>query len=138
MVVVSSTLRGHKFRMRQLLLALLTCYAPLAAVDAAVLASVDRGRIDLNESFTLKVIVDTAIDVEPDASALEEDFYVGSRSQLSNTSIVNGQITRSRTWSYVLMAKRAGNLEIPPVKIGNEASEPVPIVVAPPSNAAPR
>ena len=109
----------------------------LAAVDAAVIASVDRGRIDLNESFTLKVMVDTAIDVEPDASALEQDFFVGSRSQLSNTSIVNGQITRSRTWSYVLMAKRAGNLEIPPIKIGNERSEPVPITVAPPSNAAP-
>ena len=137
MVAVSSTLCGQKFGMRQLLLALLACCVPLAAVDAAVVASVDRGRIDLNESFTLKVLVDTAIDVEPDASALEEDFYIGSRSQLSNTSIVNGQITRSRTWSYVLMAKRAGDLVIPSVKIGNEFSEPVPITVAPPSNAAP-
>jgi hypothetical protein len=137
MVAVSSTLRGHGIPARRLFLAFLFLCAPLAAVDAAVIASVDRGRIDLNESFTLKVMVDTAIDVEPDASALEQDFYVGSRSQLSNTSIVNGQITRSRTWSFVLMAKRAGNLEIPPIKIGNERSEPVPITVAPPSNAAP-
>ena len=111
--------------------------SPLFAANAAVVASVDRARIDLNESFTLKVLVDTSIDVEPDASALEEDFYIGSRSQLSNTSIINGQITRSRTWSYVLMAKRAGDLVIPSVRIGSEQSEPVPITVAPPTDASP-
>ncbi|MEM7504254.1 MAG: BatD family protein [Pseudomonadota bacterium] len=110
---------------------------PAALVQAAVVASVDRGRIDLNESFTLRVTVDTAIDVEPDASALDEDFIVGSRSQLSNTTIVNGQITRSRTWTYVLMARRAGELSIPPVVIGSEQSQPVAITVAPPSDATP-
>lgn len=139
MVAVSKTVRRRERSLEFLgfLLGLVVVCAPLAAADAAVIASVDRGRIDLNESFTLKVTVDTAIDVEPDASALEGDFYVGSRSQLSNTTIVNGQITRSRTWSYVLMAKRAGDLLIPPVIIGNEQSEPVPIMVSPQSNAAP-
>lgn len=116
-------------------LAWLIVFGPIA--EAAVVASVDRGRIDLNESFTLKVTVDTAIDTEPDASALEEDFYVQQRSQLSNTTIVNGQITRSRTWSYVLMAKRSGDLEIPPVIVGSEQSEPVPITVSPQSNMIP-
>lgn len=108
-----------------------------AISEAAVVASVDRGRIDLNESFTLKVTVDTAIDAEPDGSALEVDFYVLQRSQLSNTTIVNGQITRSRTWSYVLMAKNSGDLEIPPVIIGSEQSEPVPITVSPQTTAIP-
>lgn len=117
--------------------ALALALVPVAFVHAAVVASVDRGRIDLNESFTLRVTVDTAIDVEPDASALDEDFIVGSRSQLSNTTIVNGQITRSRTWTYVLMARRAGDLSIPPVVIGSEQSQPVPITVAPPTNATP-
>ena len=78
-----------------------------------------------------------AIDVEPDASALEADFYVGTRSQLSNTTIVNGQISRSRTWTYVMMAKREGDLVIPPVRIGSEQSEPVPIRVMPPSTNLP-
>lgn len=135
MVVSRPAFRGRVGRV--LLPALLLCIAPLGAINAAVIASVDRARIDLNESFTLKVMVDTAIDVEPDASALENDFYVGSRSQLSNTSIINGQITRSRTWSYVLMAKRAGDLVIPPVIIGSERSEPVPVTVAPPTDAVP-
>jgi hypothetical protein len=120
-----------------LLLAAACALLPGLAAQAAVIASLDRSNVELNESFTLKITVDTAIDTEPDASALEEDFYVGTRSQLSNTTIVNGQISRSRTWTYVLMAKREGNLVIPPVRIGNEQSEPVPVSVSPPSNALP-
>ncbi len=110
---------------------------PALSLQAAVIAAVDRANVELNESFTLKITVDTAIDVEPDALALDEDFYVGTRSQLSNTTIVNGQISRSRTWTYVLMAKREGDLVIPPVKIGSEQSEPVPIRVTAPSTTLP-
>ncbi len=109
----------------------------ISTVNAAVIASVDRANVELNESFTFKVMVDTSIDIEPDASALDTDFYIGNRSQLSNTTIVNGQISRSRTWTYVLMAKREGNLLIPPVIVGTEQSEPVPVTIAPPSNALP-
>ena len=116
---------------------LLATLFPMVSAQAAVIASIDRPDVELNESFTLKITVDTAIDVEPDASALEEDFYVGTRSQLSNTTIVNGQISRSRTWTYVLMARREGNLTIPPVRIGAEQSEPVPITVTPPSTTVP-
>jgi hypothetical protein len=110
---------------------------PFLTSNAAVIASLDRVKVELNESFTLKILVDTAIDIEPKAGALEKDFYVGSRSQLSNTTIVNGQITRSRTWTYVLMARRAGNLIIPPITIGTEQSEPVNITVVPQSKTAP-
>ena len=106
-------------------------------VEAGVTASVDRADVEINESFTLKVLVDTDVDVEPDASALETDFDVGQRSQLSNTTIINGQISRSRTWTYILMPKRAGDLVIPPVIVGNEQSKPLHIVVAPQSNALP-
>jgi hypothetical protein len=116
---------------------MLAVLLPFASLQAAVIASVDRSNVELNESFTLKITVDTAIDVEPDATALDEEFYVGTRSQLSNTTIVNGQISRSRTWTYVLMARREGNLEIPPVRIGSEQSEPVPITVTPPSTTLP-
>ncbi|HWM28210.1 MAG TPA: BatD family protein, partial [Woeseiaceae bacterium] len=103
-------------RLQRSLPALLLVFATWlpAMAQGSVVATVDRADVELNESFTLKVTVDTAIDTEPDASALEDDFYVLSRSELSNTMIVNGQISRSRTWSYVLMAKQAGDLVIPP------------------------
>ena len=104
---------------------------------AAVIASVDRDEVELNESFTLKVIVDSAIEIVPDVSALDQDFYIGSTSQLSNTTIVNGQISRSRTWTYMLMAKHDGQLTIPPIIVGAEQSDPVRITVSPQADVLP-
>ena len=109
--------------------------ASFSTAQAAVTARVDRNTIDLNESFMLEIVVDTEIDLEPDISTLHEDFYVGQSSQLSNTMIINGEISRSRTWSYQLMAKRTGELEIPPVTVGSERSEPLRISVRQPTNA---
>jgi len=114
--------------------ALLTSFS---AAQAAVTARVDRNTIELNESFMLEIVVDTEIDLEPDISALHEDFYVGQSSQLSNTMIINGEISRSRTWSYQLMAKRTGDLVIPPVSVGSESSNPLRITVREPANAPP-
>ena len=124
---------------RRILPALLLVFAAWlpAMAQGSVVATVDRADVELNESFTLKVTVDTAIDTEPDATALEDDFYVLSRSELSNTMIVNGQISRSRTWSYVLMAKQAGDLVIPPISIGSEQSNSLEITVAPQTAAMP-
>lgn len=108
-----------------------------AQAFAAVVTRVDRVDIDLNESFTLEVISDTNIDLQPDITALEADFYIGQGSQLSNTTIVNGQIRRSKTWTFVLMPKRAGEITIPPVSVGAERSDPLTIVVNEPSYAPP-
>ena len=64
------------------------------ATQAAVIATVDRERVEQNESFTLELIVDRNTDASPDIAVLEEDFFVGQTSQLSNTRIDNGVITR--------------------------------------------
>ncbi len=111
--------------------------ASVSTAQAAVTARVDRNTIDLNESFMLEIVVDTEIDLEPDISALQEDFYVGPPSQLSNTMIINGEISRSRTWSYQLMAKRTGDLVIPSISVGSENSQPLNVTVRQPSNAPP-
>ena len=121
----------------QLLLFIAAVVLPVLNVQATVTASIDRADIEINESFMLKIMVDTDIDTEPDASVLAADFNVGQRSQLSNTTIINGQISRSRTWTYVLMPKRTGDLVIPPIIAGNEQSTPLHIAVAPQSNALP-
>jgi hypothetical protein len=123
-------------RKRLALLFVLAACVPGLSV-AAVVASIDRDDVELNESFTLKVTVDTAIDAVPDVSALEQDFHIGSTSQLSNTTIVNGQISRSRTWTYVLMAKRDGDLTIPPIDVGAEKSAALTISVRPQADVLP-
>lgn len=105
----------------------------LAAVPAFadVIATVDRSSVELNESFTFKLTVDSQIDAEPNIEALDENFYVASVSNISNTTILNGEVNRSRTWTYVLMAKHDGSLEIPSISVGTERSNPVVINVLP-------
>lgn len=104
---------------------------------ADVTVSLDRQRVELNESFTLSIDVDTNTDAEPNVASLEEDFFVGQRREMSNTTIVNGQIRRSRSWSYSLMAKRAGTLTIPAIAVGSEQSQPLAITVTEPTYEPP-
>ena len=122
-------------RLSQILLPVLLLAA--GAAHAAVVASVDRQRVEQNESFTLELRVDSNADLSPDLSVLEADFFIGQTSHLSNTSIINGKISRSRTWQVSLMARRAGELTIPPITVGTEQSNPVTITVSEPSRQPP-
>ena len=108
------------------------CLLAASVANAAVTATVDRSRVELNESFTLTLIIDGNQDTVPDLSVLETDFEVQQTSQLSNTTIVNGQIRRSRSYSISLMAKQAGTLTIPPIRVGSEFSNPVTIEIREP------
>lgn len=130
MVIASTVSRS---RAALLFAALLTT----GVSQATTTAQVDRADIELNESFTLELTTDTNIDIQPDTSVLEADFHVGQGNQLSNTTIANGQIRRSKTWTFTLMPKRAGELVIPPISIGNEQSSPVRIRVSEPTYAPP-
>ncbi len=118
-------------------LILLSCLLFTVHANAAVTASIDRADIELNESFTLELTSDTNIDLQPDLSVLENDFHVGQANQLSNTTIMNGQIRRSKTWSYVLMPKRAGQIVIPAIVIGAERSNPLVVDVSEPTYSPP-
>ena len=118
-------------------LLLLSGMLGLATAQATTTAQVDRSDIELNESFTLELTTDSNIDLQPDVSVLETDFYVGQGNQLSNTTIANGQIRRSKTWTFTLMPKRAGELVIPAISIGNEQSNPVRLRVSEPTYAPP-
>ncbi|MGI9201199.1 MAG: BatD family protein [Woeseiaceae bacterium] len=104
---------------------------------AGVTASIDRADIELNESFTLEITSDSNIEMQPDIAVLENDFHVGQSNQLSNTTIMNGQIRRSKTWSYVLMPKRAGQIVIPAISVGGESSNPLIVDVTAPTYSPP-
>lgn len=108
-----------------------------AQAFAGVSASIDRADIELNESFTLEITSDTNIDIHPDVSVLENDFHVGQSNQLSNTTIMNGQIRRSKTWSYMLMPKRAGQIVIPAISVGAESTTPLFVDVKQPTYSPP-
>ena len=119
------------------LLTICTLLMATLAAAAGVTASVDRSSVDLNESFMLEIVADTNIKKEPDYSVLDEKFYRGQVSTLNNTSIINGQISQSRTWTITLMARATGNQEIPAISIGTETTQPLSIVINEPINAPP-
>ena len=116
---------------------LFLCLFGSLQAHAGVTASIDRADIELNESFTLELTTDENIDELPNVSVLEKDFRVSQPSQLSNTTILNGQIRRSKTWSYVLMPKRAGQLVIPAISVGKASSNPLVVDVTEPSYSPP-
>ena len=118
------------------LILLFTLFFSVPAM-AGVTASIDRADIELNESFTLEITSDSNIEMQPDITVLENDFHVGQSNQLSNTTIMNGQIRRSKTWSYVLMPKRAGQIVIPAISIGGERSNPLIVDVTEPTYSPP-
>jgi len=123
--------------MRGRLALVLAMFAAYSNAGAEILARVDRDPVEQNESFTLEVIVDSTGDPAPDFSVLETDFFVGQTSQLSNTRIVNGAISRSMTWTVALRARRAGTVTIPALTVGNQRSNPVTIRILEPSNKPP-
>ena len=116
---------------------LFACLLYAASAVATVTARVDRPTVDINESFMLEIVVDSSTDLEPDLTVLEENYFVGQVSKLSNTSILNGDIRRSLTWTVMLMPKVIGEQFIPAIRLGNEQSNPVRIVVNEQTNAPP-
>lgn len=108
-----------------------------SAAFATVTASVDRPTVDLNESFTLEITVDSNTNLDPDLTILQENYYVGQVSKVSDASIYNGDVRRSLTWAVALMPKKVGEQFIPAITLGDEQSAPVRIVVNEPVNAPP-
>ena len=121
---------------RRLLVFLAAALATAPAL-AFVTAKVDRNVVEQNESFLLEVVVDDNTGSEPDVSPLDKDFIIGQSSQMSNTKIINGQISRSMAWTYTLMARQAGELTIPPIAVGAEKSRPITITVLEPKQEPP-
>ena len=122
-----------KPRTRGSLALVLAMFAAYSSAGAEILAQVDRDPVEQNESFTLEISVNSTGDPAPDFSALETDFFVGQTSQLRNTRIVNGAISRSMTWTVALRARRAGTITIPAITVGNQQSNPVTIHIIEPS-----
>lgn len=99
-----------------------------AQLPAAVTAHVDRNPVALDESFTLTVESDGGSG-KPDFSVLQRDFELMGQSSNSTVQIINGQMSRKQQWLVGLMAKQAGQFQIPAFDVGGEQSKPLPLTV---------
>ncbi len=111
------------------LLFLLAPILPSPASAAEITARADRSPVTLGESFSLIFEAQGSVDDQPDFSPLERDFEILGQNQSSNISIINGQMSRQKSWVVTLMAKRSGIFTIPPISFGSDSSGAVHLTV---------
>lgn len=85
--------------------------------------SVDRNPVSLNESFKLVFSASESPDDEPDFSPLDNYFQVLNQQKNSQSSWVNGESKRRISWTLNVMARQAGQLQIPAISFGDDSSE---------------
>ena len=99
------------------------------ATDITV--SLDRSPVSVDESFQIFFTANESPDADPDFSPLEQDFTIQNQSQNSRFEFVNGKSNRIVQWIVTVMANDSGNLIIPVIKFGSDASPALKIVVSP-------
>ena len=99
------------------------------ATDITV--SLDRSPVSVDESFQIIFTASESPDGEPDFSPLEQDFTIQSQSQSSRMEWVNGKSNRIIQSLVTVMANDSGNLIIPVIKFGSDASPALKIIVSP-------
>jgi hypothetical protein len=113
---------------------MLCALGPLPAW-ATIQAYVDRNPVAEDESFTLTLESSSDVDGSPDLSPLRLNFDVQGQGKSSSLSIINGSVTRKTQWQISLMAKHSGQLQIPPISVGSEQTQPLTVTVTPASQA---
>lgn len=115
-----------------LLLAFSNIYA------ANITAKLDVNPVLLNDTFHLSYTASGSVDDEPDFSPIKTDFELLSTQQSSSMSMLNGNISRSKTWTLTLLAKEKGIFTIPVISFGSDKAPKVNVVVksVPVSNSA--
>jgi hypothetical protein len=113
--------------------AIVLCLAPFAAraADPEVEASVYSAHVASGDPITLQIrLRGDAAQSKPDIWPLERDFEVIDQHTSHRTSIVNGQIDESVDYTFALAPRRDGALVIPSLRVGDNATEPIPVTVS--------
>lgn len=92
-------------------------------------ATTDRTQINTDETILLTVQYDTSASEDLDTSELEQQFTILSRNRTSGIQILNGDASRTTTWSYELLPKTSGTLLIPSFNINGDSSEAIAIEI---------
>ncbi|NBA94306.1 BatD family protein [Pseudomonas sp. R5(2019)] len=113
-------------------------------VQAAELnASVDRTR--LNSGETVELVLETHDVTEfgkPDLTPLDTAFEVQGSRQVNRLTTLDGQTEATTRWIITLLPRQSGTVEIPALRLGELASQPITLQVmqseqVPTSNLAP-
>lgn len=110
--------------------------AAASAQDTSLVASVDRDRVQENESFTYVLHAEGRFSGRPDLSALGRDFDVLRSGSSQSIQIVDGATTQVAEWTVELMPRGEGAFELPPIELGGQLSNTVRVEILPAATAA--
>lgn len=101
-------------------------------------AWLDRDRIGAGETVTLNI--ETAGTTAPDYTPLQREFAVTGNSSRRQFELVNGRGSTRTLYAVALQPRRDGLLTIPSLRVGNERTQPLSLLVtaapaAPPNRA---
>ena len=92
---------------------LILCIVQLFAQQASLTASVSKSKVALSERFQLTITLNNGGSIKDFRPPAMADFMVmGGPNQSSSTMIVNGKVTSSTSYSYVLQPKNIGKFII--------------------------
>lgn len=111
------------------------------AEAASLTATVDRYRITVEDQVLYTLTVEGARDATPPTLPELGDFQVQQGGTSSQISIVNGAISQSIKFNYILIPKREGEFILPPATLVHQGqtlqSQPIKILVQKSSSAIP-
>ena len=110
------------------MLVLSLCLLPWAAaqgsVHASVHASLDREQLVLGEVATLTIRAAQA-DSGPDYAPLERDFLIHSPNLRRYSEMINGRFSTRVEYVLAIEPRRAGQLQVPALRVGNHYTAPL-------------
>ena len=110
--------------MRKLIFLVILIFAG-SQVWGEVTAWVNKNPVVVGNMFQLHIEAKNVDDVEePDLSSIQ-GLQVLNRSVQNQTSIMGTSVSRTVSWTYILIAPSAGNYLIPALQVGNELTSPI-------------
>ncbi len=97
---------------------------------ASIKAFLSQATVYDGDPVTLTIESDSSSTSDPDLSVLNQDFQVQGTSQSSNFSMINGNTSYTKTWSIQLLPKKKGEIVVPVIQLGSEATLPLKLIVA--------
>ncbi|MEP7041651.1 MAG: BatD family protein [Dokdonella sp.] len=101
----------------------------LAAGTPPVRAWLDRDTMQLGETVTLNVEAQDGSGVQPDFSALKQDFNLLGTQSSQQISIVNGASASKTLWAVGLEPKHEGRITIAPLLVGKATTAAITLSV---------
>lgn len=109
---------------------LLACLLLAAPAHAQVRAWLDRDRIELGETATLNIEADG--NAAPDYAPLLADFDLSGHASRQQFDWVQGRMQARSLYAVVLRPRGAGQLRIPPLRVGSRRTAALSLLVTAP------